>query len=285
MITSDGWLDWVERQPGPSDKTWPDINAVQGYIPHSAVGSLQGVINVVFGPVSNERSVHGVIGYNARVIQFYPFTASPWASGNREANKRFIAFENEGGRPGNESEPLTEFQITINTRIIKELGDWKNYPVEYWHRPNSSNHKSASLYEHREMTRFGAPPTACPSGRIPWQVILSRLQGSNEMMTPHNAIAAWFTDRSLGPISSAVMLARSDLNLPTTAKMARLDVYLSTGSMSFKHGLTNLLAGVVREYENHAQIDVVIDANGLCGFVVPAGGVEIEQIGCLGYWT
>jgi len=30
----------------------------------------------------------------------------------------------------------------------------------------------ATLFEHREMVRYGSAPTACPSGRIPWDRII-----------------------------------------------------------------------------------------------------------------
>lgn len=174
MITSDGWLDWAERMPVQdfSKKTWDGTNTRLGYIPHSAVGSLQGVIDVVFDPNSG-RSVHGAIGYNGRTIQFYPFTACCWASGERVPNSRFIAFENEGGRniPSQVNEVLTEEQIQANVRIIKDLSANRWTP----RRPVNPSDKTATLYEHREMIRWGADATACPSGRIPWDEILRRL--------------------------------------------------------------------------------------------------------------
>lgn len=177
MITPDGFFDWAERLPGPPVKQWPDVNARQGVVFHSAVGSIQGVINVVFLPYnpdddSTKRSVTGVIGYDGRFVQFYPVTASPWGNGSHEANKRFPSFEHEGGKIGNESEPLTEPQIAVDVRILQDL----NADAAYWERPISPVDRIATLYEHREMIRFGADPTACPSGRIPWTEIKKRLE-------------------------------------------------------------------------------------------------------------
>lgn len=167
MITPDGWFDWAERQPGPPEKVWPDVNANQGVVYHSAVGSLQGVINVVTGPVENNRSVTGVVAYDGRLVQFYPITASPWANGGHVPNRLLLGFEHEGGaNPYNE--PLTEAQIATDVRILQDL-------AKDWRRPTSPTDKDASLYEHNEMTRWGAAPTACPSGRIPWDEILQRL--------------------------------------------------------------------------------------------------------------
>jgi hypothetical protein len=117
-------------------------------------------------------SVHGSVLYDGIVVQHYPLTASCWASGSREANTRFVAFETEGGPPGNESQPLTRAQLLAHVRIVRDLSSWRGWAPQ---RPRSPADRGASLYEHREMTRFGAPPTACPSGRIDWAALLLEL--------------------------------------------------------------------------------------------------------------
>ncbi len=161
MIDSQGWFDWAERQPGPPAKLWPDANRLRGVVLHSAVGSLQGVINVVMGPA--QVSVTGVVGYDGRFVQFYAVTASPWANGSHEANRSFIGIEHEGGAPGNESEPLTPEQVAADVRILQDLAAYKGVGVDFWQRPTT-------LIEHREIYA-----TACPSGRIPWDAIIAGL--------------------------------------------------------------------------------------------------------------
>lgn len=193
MITSEGWLDWAERVPGPSDKKYTQINAAGRYIPHSAVGFYNGWASRLFSPERDAlgrytlyaaASVHLWIPQAARagklpIIQHYPFTVSCWASGNREANTNGIAAENEGGyNPVNE--PLTEFQIEMNIQIIKELSSWKGWQPA---RPTAPL-ADATLLEHNEcVLRWGGGGTACPSKRIPWPRFLKELAVEEEEMT------------------------------------------------------------------------------------------------------
>jgi hypothetical protein len=186
-ITSDGWFDWMRRQPGPPDKLYSETNRVDFYVAHSAVGYYGGWAARLF---STERdgsgrytsyaavSAHGWIPYDGACIQHYPLTASCWASGSRAANTRGIAFELEGGPPGDESEALTGAQKDALTRVLREVAAWKGAATAYWRRPANSQDPDATLYEHRECTRFGSAPTACPSGRVPWAELLSRLGGA-----------------------------------------------------------------------------------------------------------
>ena len=158
MITPDGTFDWMKKMPGPLGKVWLARNLNDGVVFHSAVGSLEGVVQVVMGTA--KASVTGVIGYQGEAVQFYPVSASPWANGSRVANTRFLGFEFEGGRdvPGEVDERLTEQQIDRAVRILKDLSHYKGVGYGFWQR-------EVSLWEHNEMTRFGADPTACPTGR------------------------------------------------------------------------------------------------------------------------
>lgn len=176
MIDANGWFDWMQRVPSGYNKCWPDQNGLQGYIPHSAVGSFQGVINQQADD-SIPKSVHGVISYSGTTVQFLPIFKSPWSSGSHTANRLFVAFENEGGKdtPTTVHEPLTDAQITANVHILEDLARFKGVYNDYWHRPTSPTDLRATLYEHNECTRFGSLSTACPSGRIPWPVVLERL--------------------------------------------------------------------------------------------------------------
>lgn len=160
-MISGAWFDWADWHRGPASKLWPDLNQAAGVVFHSAVGTLQGVIDVVMGPL--EKSVTGVVGYDGKLIQFYPVTASPWANGSHEANKLYLGFEFEGGLVGNESEPLTPLQVDAAEHILRDLAEWKGVPLSFWQRPST-------LIEHNELIA-----TACPSGRIPWDELLARL--------------------------------------------------------------------------------------------------------------
>lgn len=210
MIDSLGWLSWAERVPGPPDKKYTELNRAGRYIPHSAVGWYGGWYSRLF---STERdpddpsrysgyaaaSVHLWIPQRPRpgkpdIIQHYPFTVSCWASGNREANTNGIAAEDEGGYWPHD-EPLTDFQVDVNVRVIRELADWKG-----WQPARPSGLADATLLEHWECVQlWGGAPTACPSNRIPWRVILDRLAKEEDMaqlwlVRQENELYTYITD-------------------------------------------------------------------------------------------
>jgi hypothetical protein len=185
-ISPDGWFDWMRREPGPPDKVYSEPNRVDFYVAHSAVGFYGGWSNRLFSRDSDASgrytahaavSAHGWIPYDGACIQHYPLTASCWASGSRPANTRGVAFEIEGGAPGNEAEPLTSAQNESLARILSEIAAWKGVSNGYWRRPDGAQDLGATLYEHRECTRFGSAPTACPSNRVSWHEVLGRLAG------------------------------------------------------------------------------------------------------------
>jgi hypothetical protein len=186
-ISPDGWFDWMRREPGPPDKLYSQPNAVDFYVAHSAVGYYGGWAGRLFSTARDASghytpyaavSTHGWIPYGGDCLQHYPLSASCWASGSREANTRGVAFEIEGGAPGNESEPLTAAQRAALRRILEDIAAWKGETNAYWRRPVSGRDKDATLYEHRECVRFGSGPTACPSDRIPWDELLADLGGT-----------------------------------------------------------------------------------------------------------
>ena len=184
MITADGWFDWCERVPGPPDKVYAAVNSASIYLPHSAVGYYAGWISRL---MSNQRRPNGqYTPYAAASVhlwfpqdssvppkQHYSIFKSCWASGSQYPNTNGVAAENEGGPPGNVSEPLTDYQVGLNTRAIQELSEFRGWQPR---RPISDGDKNATLYEHRECKRFGSDPTACPSNRIPWTKIFLGLE-------------------------------------------------------------------------------------------------------------
>jgi hypothetical protein len=183
-ITPDGWFDWMRREPGPLDKVYSETNSVDFYVAHSAVGYYGGWASRLY---SRERdangrytlyaaaSAHGWLPYDGAPVQHYPLTASCWASGSRGANTRGVAFEIEGGAPDDTSEALTPAQMDALVRMLSEIAVWKGAGNDYWRRPDGPKDTNATLYEHRECTRFGSQPTACPSSRVPWDEVLGRL--------------------------------------------------------------------------------------------------------------
>jgi len=192
-ITSDGWFDWMRREPGPPDKVYSETNRVDFYVAHSAVGHYGGWTSRLFSADRDASgrytayaavSAHGWIPYDGACVQHYPLTASCWSSGSRAANTRGVAFETEGGAPGNESEALTVAQKDALTRILNDIAAWKGVSNSYWRRPDGPQDLDATLYEHRECRRFGSAPTACPSNRIPWDELLNALQRDGAPQAP-----------------------------------------------------------------------------------------------------
>ena len=191
-ITPDGWFDWAERRPGPADKVYSTPCLSLGIVPHSQVGYQAGAEARLFSADRNPDGSYtayaaaswtGSVLYDGTLRQHYPIEASCWTSGARIPNTRFNAFETEGGPPSDPSEPLRPAQVDAYVRIIRDLSELKGWEPR---RPVDSADVDATLYEHNECTRWGAVYTACPSGRIPWDTILSRLNEEEDDMSAEN---------------------------------------------------------------------------------------------------
>lgn len=176
MITSDGWFDWAIRTPGPFRKLNSDTNKVPLFNParaiflHSAEGYKATMLNLA---VNGPLSWHLSNCIDGELHQHYPLNVQCWHAS--AANPFAIGMENEGvgdpqlGRP----EPTLSPEQTDNAvRVIAELSAWRGWTPR---RPVSATDTQHTLWEHNEVTRVGGSGTACPSGRIPWDTILSRL--------------------------------------------------------------------------------------------------------------
>lgn len=174
MIDSQGWLDWtIKTIKGPARKTNGGRNTLEGFVPHSAEGHEDHLINflVPFGPASWTFSNLK----DGRCYQHYSVFDQVWTSGSHTANNRFPSAENEGVV----GQALTGRQTDNLVRIIKDLvaftGRTEIVRLPDWRLPFEPN--EFVLGEHNECVRaFGGEPTACPSGRIPWEIISHHLQ-------------------------------------------------------------------------------------------------------------
>lgn len=163
-LDEQGWFDWMIRDPGPLSKTNPGVNAVRGVVPHSAEGYWPHLQDLLHSEARRASWAFSNLK-DGRCFQHYSIYARTWTSGAGYPNNNFVAFENEGVQ----GEPLTDAQVANIVRIISELSALKGWTPA---RPLSPDDKGATLYEHNECKRWGAEPTACPSGRIPWAKIL-----------------------------------------------------------------------------------------------------------------
>lgn len=187
-VTPDGWLTWAERMPGrPRTNTLGEpmpgfnagINGVHGIVFHSAEGYAETLLSKTsqWGYYSAQYPWHLSNLLDGRLIQHYPFTARCWHGS--AFNDNYVGMENEGYTPkGQTFGPLLNAgQIANARRVIASLSEWKGWTPR---RPTSPSDKTASLYEHTEVVRFGGTGTQCPSKRIPWEAILQPAQ-ENEM--------------------------------------------------------------------------------------------------------
>ena len=138
-----------------------DTHLCQGLVIHSAEGGAAGLLSVLDDP-NRPASWHFHILKSGTIYQPVDTDNIAWTNGSQEANEKFWGIENEGIR----GEPLTEPQYQSLLGVVCWL--WETYSLG---RPT----RQENLWEHREMTRYGAASTSCPSGRIPWVRLIGDL--------------------------------------------------------------------------------------------------------------
>lgn len=129
----------------------------QGIVAHSMEGSLQAAFGELDRP-DRQASWHFSVAKSGAVYQHIETENISYASGSYEANRRYWSIEHEG-RAG---EPLTDAQRLATTALMGWLLSLKGLVPS----------RIKTLFEHNEMAKYGAAPTACPSGRIPWDAII-----------------------------------------------------------------------------------------------------------------
>lgn len=174
VLDDEGWVQHPSfiRIAGVPDKRYSDPNTGEGGLAgHSVVGEEpdeQDGIPPRF--LSTERQANGQYTKNAAAscqfilrkrvahVQMYPVDVATWTTGGPEANKTTWPMEAEGGRVGNESEPLTEHQE--QGVIIIATG---------WEQRKRRRLTAKELREHGQIVRdlgYGSETwTACASGR------------------------------------------------------------------------------------------------------------------------
>lgn len=175
MISADGWLDWAVKMPGrPATGPGfnPGVNGVHGIVFHSAEGFAQTLLSPTsqWGYYSALYPWHLSNLLDGRLVQHYPFLARCWHGS--AFNDNYVGMENEGKTPEGATvgPPLNDAQIANAQRVIADLSEWKGWKAK---RPTSATDKTATLYEHTEVVRFGGSGTQCPSKRIPWDKVLA----------------------------------------------------------------------------------------------------------------
>ncbi|MDP9239002.1 MAG: N-acetylmuramoyl-L-alanine amidase [Chloroflexota bacterium] len=146
-------------RPGPASKAgYAGVagNSAEGVVCHSMAGYRDAAMRVLDDP-QRRASWHFSVLQNGSVLQHYDSLAVAWHCGSREWNARLIGIEHEGGLEP-EDEPLTNAQHDASVALVRWLAEQHGFPLI----------RRVGLWEHREVAP-PSDPTACPSGRIPWQ--------------------------------------------------------------------------------------------------------------------
>lgn len=173
------WLPLAIKRLGPSWKqgypsaTSRSLAQIEGEIKHSAEGSLSALFSELDRP---DRTASWTFSHakDGRLFQHYPLEAITWhagLAGDRRidtsliGNATLIGEEHEGGGPGNAGEPLTEAQYETSLYVSREVRQL--CPHVAINPPTLR----LNLWEHNWLSW-----TSCPSGRIPWQRLITDLE-------------------------------------------------------------------------------------------------------------
>lgn len=138
-----------------------DAHLNKGVVVHS----MEGSITAAFGELDNpnrQASWTFSLAKSGQVYQHVDTANIAWTNGSYNANKRFWGIECEGKA----GEPVTGAQLDALVALLAWLFDTHGL---------TSFVRRETLWEHNEMTAYGAAATACPSGRIPWPAIIAAL--------------------------------------------------------------------------------------------------------------
>lgn len=177
MITPDGYFDWAERLAGNPTHVNIGRNTIRGLVAHSAEGYETTLLDPdsAYGYHGN-LSWHATNLKNGRFIQHFSVFAQTWHAS--AMNPFMVGLENEGTSEnpdaGTHFEALTEDQIANLVRASKDLAALKSYS-RFARLTGVDDPAALLLAEHNQTVLFGGSATRCPSGRIPWETILSRL--------------------------------------------------------------------------------------------------------------
>lgn len=166
------WYPGVFRDPGPAWKVGYDgtrlrlryrnvlaYRSICGAVLHSMEGRLHAALGRLD---SNDLASWTVSNPTVRgLLQHYPLEEATWHAGGW-ANRRFFGIEHEG-RAG---ESLTSAQVDDTVDFLAWAAE-----EELWPGFIHEEGEGGTLHAHRWYMA-----TACPSDRIPWTTIITRLE-------------------------------------------------------------------------------------------------------------
>ena len=156
----DTWYPPAHAAPGPEWKTGGGGEILRpsshGAVVHSAEGSLEGALAVLHG--DREASWHFTVAKGGRVYQHYPLDAWTWHAGPLNADHAGIECEGVAG------EALTDPQLAALVGLLQWIAHQESWPGYV---------RGQTLREHNEVMA-----TACPSGRIVWDIVIALCLGA-----------------------------------------------------------------------------------------------------------
>lgn len=150
------WYPGAQVLKGPPSKSgFPGRGNREsvGAVVHSAEGFRAGLESRIIDP-NVPLSWHFSVMMDGLVQQHYPAEVMTWHA-RTPANYRYVGIECEGNGP------LTRIQLDELVELLRWLSTVEQWPVIA---------RSVTLWEHNQFVA-----TLCPSGRIPWPGILTRL--------------------------------------------------------------------------------------------------------------
>ena len=196
------------QMPGPVGNVYPQQNAVEGVVCHSADGNWSDAYTPMDTMIQRGVSFPFTVFKSGVVWQHYPLDASCWHAGGMEWNTRLVGIEHEGEA----TEPLTEAQIVASVALVRWIAHTAGWPALT---------RGVTLREHNELY-----VTACPSGRIPWHrytlpAVPTPLPGGEFLPEPDLAdVAKFWAAVAGGNVSPDVEIT------PVKAKRAGWEAYL-----------------------------------------------------------
>jgi hypothetical protein len=211
------WCPFVTRRDGPSWKVGysfvGEAGPKRGEAKHSAEGYWAGLYSALDGP--EFKSWQFTVGYN-RTEQHYPFRAHCWHAGDVDddgavaANLDLVGIEHLGMA----GEALSPYQIDMTTRITEWCAEQEGR--DRFRRFDGWDPDEPGLWLLAEHKQVSDVYTACPSGRIPWDIIIPALEEEPDMPQPTVADIL----RVLALLNEAAEAARFEVPMKPETKAA-----------------------------------------------------------------
>ncbi len=152
----------------------------RGEIKHDSTGPLAQTLGVLDNhPINSWQFTIDDSG----IYQHYPIDANCWHGNDTDpdqdvrANIDLVGIEHTRAKDNVIGVPrkLSVIQTELTTKLTRWLSETRERPLVY--RFPSFGPQADNAWELCEHNEVGNDPTACPSGRIPWEIILKLLEG------------------------------------------------------------------------------------------------------------